>query len=100
MALYFIGADKEVLQGEIMRAGAVPAAVRLCSSSHPEVQAEAADVLKVRNSRVLAAVKPVGGCQRAYSVERGRTLWSDASGAGSMAWWTSSKDLLHCACRS
>ena len=50
MALYFIGADKEVLQGEIMRAGAVPAAVRLCSSSHPEVQAEAADVLKVSNS--------------------------------------------------
>lgn len=49
MALYFIGADKEVLQGEIMRAGAVPAAVRLCSSSHPEVQAEAADVLKVSN---------------------------------------------------
>ena len=47
MALYFIGADKEVLQGEIMRGGAVPAAVRLCNSSHPEVQAEAADVLKV-----------------------------------------------------
>ena len=47
MALYFIGADKEMLQGEIMRAGAVSAAVRLCSSSHPEVQAEAADVLKV-----------------------------------------------------
>ena len=48
MALYYIGADKEVLQAEIMSAGAVPGAVKLCSSSHPEIQAEAADLLKVR----------------------------------------------------
>lgn len=47
MALYFIGADKEVLQGEIVSAGAVPAAVKLCSSGNSEVQAEAADLLKV-----------------------------------------------------
>lgn len=47
MALYFIGADKEVLQGEIVSAGAVPGAVKLCSSGNSEVQAEAADLLKV-----------------------------------------------------
>lgn len=47
MALYFIGADKEVLQGEIVSAGAVPAAVKLCGSGNSEVQAEAADLLKV-----------------------------------------------------
>ncbi len=47
MALYFIGADKEVLQGEIVSAGAVPIAVKLCSSGNSEVQAEAADLLKV-----------------------------------------------------
>lgn len=47
MALYYIGADKEVLQAEIIAAGAVPGAVKLCSSSNPEVQAEAADLLKV-----------------------------------------------------
>ena len=47
MALYFIGADKEVLQREIMTAGAAPAAVKLCSSPNQEVQAEAADLLKV-----------------------------------------------------
>ena len=49
MALYYVGADKEVLQAEIISAGAVPGAVKLCSSSHPEVQAEAADLLKVMN---------------------------------------------------
>lgn len=47
MALYYIGADKQVLQAEIISAAAVPAAVKLCGSSHPEVQAEAADLLKV-----------------------------------------------------
>eukprot|EP00891_Asterochloris_glomerata_P003409 jgi/Astpho2/3409/Aster-x0160 len=63
VALYFIGADKEVLQGDIMRAGAVPAAVRLCSSSHPEVQAEAADVLKVltRNNKAATVMVDAGG---------------------------------------
>ena len=49
MALYYVGADKEVLQAEIISAGAVPGAIKLCSSSHPEVQAEAADLLKVPN---------------------------------------------------
>ena len=47
MVLYWIGADKEVLQREIMAAGAAPAAVKLCSSPNQEVQAEAADLLKV-----------------------------------------------------
>ena len=46
--LYFIGADKEVLQGEIVAAGAVPGVIKLCSSSNPELQAEAADLIKVK----------------------------------------------------
>ena len=53
MALYFIGADKEVLQGEIVSAGAVPGAIKLCSSANSEVQAEAADLLKVSLSILL-----------------------------------------------
>ena len=47
--LYFIGADKEVLQSEIVAAGAVPPVVKLCSSSDAALQAEAADLLKVRS---------------------------------------------------
>lgn len=46
--LYFIGADKEVLQGEIVAAGAVPSVIKLCSSPNPELQAEAADLIKVK----------------------------------------------------
>ena len=47
MTLYFVGADKEQLQMKIMNAGAIPTIVRLCASTHGDVQAEAADVLKV-----------------------------------------------------
>ena len=47
VALYFVGADKTTLQAAMASAGAVAPAVRLCRSSQPEVQAEAADVLKV-----------------------------------------------------
>ena len=47
--LYFIGADKETLQAEIVAAGAVPLVVKLCSSSDAALQAEAADLLKVRS---------------------------------------------------
>lgn len=47
IVLYSIGADKEVLQGEIVTAGAVPAVVRLCTSTDPALQAEATDLLKV-----------------------------------------------------
>lgn len=47
IVLYFIGADKEVLQSEIVAAGAVPPVVKLCSSSDAALQAEAADLLKV-----------------------------------------------------
>lgn len=62
MALYFIGADKEVLQGEIVSAGAVPAAVKLCGSGNSEVQAEAADLLKVlaRNGRAAVTIVQEG----------------------------------------
>lgn len=48
--LYFVGADKEVLQAEIVAAGAVPPVVKLCSSSDAGLQAEAADLLKVRSA--------------------------------------------------
>ena len=48
IVLYFIGADKEVLQGEIVAAGVLPAVIKLCSSSDAALQAEAADLLKVR----------------------------------------------------
>ncbi|CAD7696453.1 unnamed protein product [Ostreobium quekettii] len=47
VCLYFVGADKEELQAEIVRSGAVPRLVALCGSSHGSVQAEAADVCKV-----------------------------------------------------
>ncbi|KAK9807719.1 hypothetical protein WJX72_007116 [[Myrmecia] bisecta] len=65
IALYFIGADREQLQLEIMQAGAVPGAVRLCSSSYSEVQAEAADLLKVlaRNPRAAAVTVDAGGLE-------------------------------------
>ena len=47
VTLYFVGADKEDLQVEIVRCGAVPRLVALCGSTHSSVQAEAADVCKV-----------------------------------------------------
>ena len=53
MALYFIGADKEFLQADILSAGEVHGAIKLCSSANSEVQAEAADLLKVSLSILL-----------------------------------------------
>ena len=50
IVLYFIGADKETLQAEIVAAGAVPHVIKLCSSSDAALQAEAADLLKVRSA--------------------------------------------------
>eukprot|EP00803_Ostreobium_quekettii_P007334 evm.model.scf_2083.2 EVM.evm.TU.scf_2083.2 scf_2083:17341-27167(-) len=47
VCLYFVGADKEELQAEIVRSGAIPRLVTLCGSVHSSVQAEAADVCKV-----------------------------------------------------
>lgn len=71
MALYFIGADKEVLQGEIVSAGAVPGAVKLCSSGNSEVQAEAADLLKVGPpSSLLTHIKQLA-CH--FQTQRGTT---------------------------
>ncbi len=58
MTLYFVGADKELLQLKIMNAGAIPTIVRLCASTHGDVQAEATDVLKVL-SRNAAAGKVI-----------------------------------------
>ncbi|KAK9863425.1 hypothetical protein WJX84_000788 [Apatococcus fuscideae] len=58
VTLYFVGADKELLQTKIMNAGAIPTIVRLCASTHGDVQAEAADVLKVL-SRNAAAGKVI-----------------------------------------
>ena len=58
VTLYFVGADKELLQMKIMNAGAIPTIVRLCASTHGDVQAEAADVLKVL-SRSAAAGKVI-----------------------------------------
>lgn len=47
IALYFIGADKDALQQAIGAAGALPKLLLLARSDSPDVQAEAADVLKV-----------------------------------------------------
>ena len=47
VALYFIGADKEALQAAMTAAGVVNPVVRLCRSNVQELQAEAADVMKV-----------------------------------------------------
>ena len=55
MALYFVGADKAALQAAMASAGAVAPTVRLCRSTHPEIQAEAADVLKVLARSATAA---------------------------------------------
>ena len=62
MALYFVGADKAALQAAMASAGAVAPTVRLCRSSHPEVQAEAADVLKVlaRSASAAQAIVDLG----------------------------------------
>lgn len=57
--LYSIGADKEVLQGEIVAAGAVPAVVRLCTSNDPALQTEATDLLKVTPLSLLPTLTVV-----------------------------------------
>lgn len=48
IALYFIGADREELQTAICQSGGLMPAVSLCGASDVDVQAEAADVVKVR----------------------------------------------------
>ena len=55
IALYNIGAEKEHLQTDILTAGGVPPALRLCRSRHAEVQSEAMDVMK------MLARHPVAG---------------------------------------
>ena len=62
IVLYFIGADKEVLQAEIVAAGAVPPVVKLCSSSDAALQAEAADLLKVRSPAFVTLLCHVMSC--------------------------------------
>ncbi|GMH35090.1 hypothetical protein BSKO_02958 [Bryopsis sp. KO-2023] len=47
IALYFIGADKEDLQVEILKAGAIPYLLDLCMSPFQAVKEEAVDVCKV-----------------------------------------------------
>lgn len=55
VALYFIGADKEALQAAMTQMGTVAPVVRLCRSQQPEIQAEAADVVKVLSRHPRAA---------------------------------------------
>lgn len=62
MALYFIGADKEALQAQMTQMGVVAPVVRLCRSPQPEIQAEAADVVKVlaRHARAASVIVDCG----------------------------------------
>ena len=55
VALYFIGADKEALQAAMTQMGTVAPVVKLCRSQQPEIQAEAADVVKVLSRHAKAA---------------------------------------------
>ena len=62
VALYFIGADKDKLQAAMTEKGAVSPVVRLCRSSEVEIQAEAADVVKVlaRNTKAASLIVACG----------------------------------------
>ena len=72
VTLYFVGADKEQLQMKIMNAGAIPTIVRLCASTHGDVQAEAADVLKVlsRNPAAGQVIVDAGESWRWHILSR------------------------------
>lgn len=56
IALYFVGADKEDLQIEILKAGALQPVLTLCKSSHQSVQSEAVDVCKVLSKSKVCSV--------------------------------------------
>ena len=47
LTLYFIGADKKLLQRKIAEAGIIPLVLELCHNAPREIQMEAVDVIKV-----------------------------------------------------
>ena len=47
LSLYFIGADKKLLQRKIAEAGVIPLVLELCQNAPFEIQMEAVDVIKV-----------------------------------------------------
>lgn len=57
VALYFVGADKDELQQEILKAGALPVVLELCRSAHQSIQAEAVDVCKVLSRSGICSEK-------------------------------------------
>ena len=57
IALYFIGADKPNVQEAFLGVGAVRPLLRLCTSSHPNVQLEAMDVCKVLSRSRACAIE-------------------------------------------
>ena len=57
--LHYIGADKEPVQAAVTQIGAVAPVLRLCGSSQPEIQAAAADVVRVLSRHAGAALAVV-----------------------------------------
>ena len=47
ITLFFIGADKKLLQRKIAEAGVIPLVLELCNNAPHEIQMEAVDVIKV-----------------------------------------------------
>lgn len=77
IALYFIGADREELQTAICQSGGLLPAIGLCGAADVDVQAEAADVVKVSLTK---------NSSRAQSeILRPKSLFSFSAGSSATA---------------